>query len=333
PILEGAIQVTKTTPMVNVTRGGLVPYTITARNTLAGAITGIAVTDRIPAGFRYREGSAAVDGQPEEPIVAGRQLTWPDQSFAAGQERRIDLILVVGAGVAEGEHVNEAYAVNTIVDAIVSNRAEATVRLLPDPDFDCTDILGKVFNDRNANGVQDEGEPGLPGVLLATARGLLVTTDAQGRYHITCPMIANEDRGSNFVIKLDERTLPTGYRPTTNGVETVRLTRGKFATLNFGASVHRVVRLDLSGEAFDEQDVRPEYDAEIAGLIATLAEGPSVLRLAYASAGEDQGLIQRRIDAVTALVQRAWGEERDLYRLVIEEEVVVPSTSQAGDVQ
>lgn len=333
PILEGAIQVAKTTPMLNVTRGGLVPYTITARNTLAGAITGIALTDRIPAGFRYREGSARIDGQPTEPVVAGRQLTWPNQTFAAAQEKRIDLILVVGAGVPEGEHVNEAWAVNAIVDAIVSNRAEATVRLLPDPDFDCTDILGKVFNDRNANGVQDDGEPGLPGVRLATARGLLVTTDAEGRYHITCPMIANEDRGSNFVIKLDERTLPTGYRPTTNVVETVRLTRGKFATLNFGASIHRVVRLDINGDAFDGDTVRPEYEARIPGLIETLAEGPSVLRLAYAGSGEDQRLVRRRIDAVKTLVDRAWREERGRYRLVIEEEVAIRSTSQAGGVQ
>jgi uncharacterized repeat protein (TIGR01451 family) len=333
PILEGAIQVTKTTPMVNVSRGGLVPYTITARNTLAGTITGITVTDRLPAGFRYREGSARIDGEPTEPVSAGRLLAWPGQTFAAGQEKRIDLILVVGAGVPEGEHVNEAYAVNAIVDAVVSNRAEATVRLLPDPDFDCTDILGKVFNDRNANGVQDEGEPGLGGVRLATARGLLVTTDAEGRYHITCPMIANEDRGSNFVIKLDERTLPTGYRPTTNVVETVRLTRGKFATLNFGAGVHRVVRLDLGGEAFDGEAIRPEYEARIDDLVATLAEAPSVLRLAYAAEGEDQRLVRRRLDAVKGLVERAWAQARDRYRLVIEEEVTVRPAPQQGGVQ
>ena len=79
------------------------------------------------------------------------------------------------------------------------------MRIIPDPDFDCTDILGKVFDDRNVNGIQDKGEPGLPGVRLVTVRGLLVTTDSFGRYHITCPMIANEDRGSNFILKLDTR--------------------------------------------------------------------------------------------------------------------------------
>lgn len=35
---------------------------------------------------------------------------------------------------------------------------------MPDPTFDCTDIIGKVFDDRNANGSQDEGEPGLANI-------------------------------------------------------------------------------------------------------------------------------------------------------------------------
>ncbi|MEN5170793.1 SdrD B-like domain-containing protein [Brevundimonas pondensis] len=333
PILEGAIEVTKTTPMVNVVRGGLVPYVITARNTLAGTLTGLTLTDRLPAGFRYRESSARIDGVAVEPIQNGRLLTWNDLTFAAGETKRLELILVVGSGVVEGEHTNVAFAVNPIVDQVISNLAEATVRMIPDPDFDCTDILGKVFDDRNGNGVQDDGEPGLPGVRLATARGLLITTDAEGRYHITCPMIPNEDRGSNFIVKLDDRTLPTGYRVTSGNPETVRLTRGKFARLNFGAGLHRVVRLDLNGAAFDGEALREEFEQQFEGLIATLAERPSVLRLAYASQGESADLIKDRVAQVRRRLQDRWNDERGRYRLVVEEETVVLSTPHEGGVQ
>lgn len=333
PILEGAIEVTKTTPMVNVVRGGLVPYVITARNTLAGTLTGLTLMDRVPAGFRYRESSARIDGVAVEPIQNGRLLTWNDLTFAAGETKRLELILVVGSGVVEGEHTNVAFAVNPIVDQVISNLAEATVRMIPDPDFDCTDILGKVFDDRNGNGVQDDGEPGLPGVRLATARGLLITTDAEGRYHITCPMIPNEDRGSNFIVKLDDRTLPTGYRVTSGNPETVRLTRGKFARLNFGAGLHRVVRLDLNGAAFDGEALREEFEQQFEGLIATLAERPSVLRLAYASRGEDADLIKDRVAQVRRRLQDRWNDERGRYRLVVEEETVVLSTPHEGGVQ
>ena len=86
------------------------------------------------------------------------------------------------------------------------------MRIVPDPTLDCTDVIGKVFDDVNRNGLQDGDEPGLPGVRLATARGLLATTDRFGRFHITCAVTPREGRGSNFVLKLDDRTLPSGYR-------------------------------------------------------------------------------------------------------------------------
>jgi outer membrane protein OmpA-like peptidoglycan-associated protein len=152
--------------------------------------------------------------------------------------------------VGYGRYVNQAWAINSLVDSSVSNVAAATVRVTPDPTLDCTDILGKVFDDRNANGYEDEGEPGLANVRVVTARGWLVDTDSQGRFHIACAAVPNQDRGSNFVMKLDETTLPTGYRVTTENPRAIRLTSGKFARIEFGAALFRVVRLDLSDAAF-----------------------------------------------------------------------------------
>jgi large repetitive protein len=332
-VLKGAIVVTKVTPKVNVSRGELVPYTITARNTLNGTLTGINIADRLPAGFQYRVGSARVDNVAMEPVQLGRVLTWPNLNFTAQAVKTIDLLLVVGAGVREGEHVNQAYAINSFVDTVVSDVAEATVRIVPDADFDCTDILGKVFDDRNVNGMQDEGEPGLPAVRLATVNGLLVTTDQHGRYHITCPMIANEARGSNFILKLDVRTLPTGYRMTTGNPETIRLTRGKFATLNFGASIHRVVRVDVNAMAFEGDQPGATYKDRLKQMMTTLAERPSVLRIAYANATDDARLVRQRMDNLIAFIRACWAEDEDRYRLSIEEEIMTIGTPAKGDVK
>jgi hypothetical protein len=126
------------------------------------------------------------------------------------------------------------------------------VRVVPDALFDCTDVIGKAYDDRNANGYQDEGEPGLANVRIATVNGVLVTTDAEGRYHIACAAIPKEGTGSNLVLKLDERTLPSGYRTTSENPAAERATRGKVLKVNFGATVHRVVRLALQGAAFDD---------------------------------------------------------------------------------
>ena len=53
-----------------------------------------------------------------------------------------------------------------------------------------------------------EPEKGLPGVRLATVNGELITTE--GRYSVPCAMIPDAAIGSNFILKLDTRTLPTG---------------------------------------------------------------------------------------------------------------------------
>jgi large repetitive protein len=333
PILKGAIQVIKTTPLVNVSRGQLVPYTVVARNTLQGTLTGITITDRVPAGFQYKDGSARLNGEAAEPVRQGRLLNWIDQRFTAREEKRYDLLLVVGSGVKEGEHTNEAYALNAIVNTVVSDVATATVRLVPDPDFDCTDIIGKVFDDQNANGIQDENEPGLPGVRLATARGLLITTDQFGRYHITCPMIANEERGSNFILKLDDRTLPTGYRITTMNPETVRLTRGKFAKLNFGASLHRIVRVDVSANAFSGNEVAESYREQVKRLATILAERPSVLRIGYGRTNESNDVVDARVNALIKYLRECWKEDGDRYRLTIEKETMRLESQAKGDVK
>jgi uncharacterized repeat protein (TIGR01451 family) len=312
PILGGAIIMTKTTPLVNVARGDLVPYTLTATNTLVATLPNINVVDRIPAGFRYRTGSASLNGVPTEPVVTGRDLTWANLVFASNERKTLKLMLVVGTGAGEAEFVNQTWSVNSLVNAVVSNIASATVRVIPDPTFDCSDIIGKVFDDRNANGYQDDGEPGIANVRIATARGLLVTTDAEGRFHINCAAIPDADHGSNFVMKLDERTLPSGYRVTTENPRDVRATRGKMVKLNFGATVHRVIRLDLSAAAFDGagDKLLPKWEADLAALPSLIEARPTVLRIAYRRGTEAETLARSRIDAVAARARTLWQAQR-----------------------
>src|SRR5947208_17143925 len=67
----GSLSVSQTTPLVNVARGQLVPYTITANNHSGQLLSDVSIVDRLPAGFSYIKGSALVDGVPSEPAVTG----------------------------------------------------------------------------------------------------------------------------------------------------------------------------------------------------------------------------------------------------------------------
>src|SRR6266581_4864844 len=211
PQINGSVAISKTTPLINVSRGQLVPYEITVHNVSGQLLTGVSVVDRFPAGFTYVARSAVLDGVPTEPSVVGLELGWIGLTFTGTEVRTLKLLLAVGAGVSEGEYVNRAQVVNGFTGAPISGEATATVRIVPDPTFDCTDVIGKVFNDANRNRLQDGGEAGLSGVRVVTDRGLQATTDAYGRYHITCAITPHESRGSNFVLKLDDRTLPSGF--------------------------------------------------------------------------------------------------------------------------
>ena len=318
----GALVLTKTTPLVNVAPGQSIPYTITAKNPQSTAIPDAAITDLMPPGFHFRAGSGSINGKLQDPIVNGRELTWPRLSFAPGAIKTFTLVLTVGAGVGTGDYVNQATAYNGLTHGAISNLASATVRIVGDPTFDCPDLIGKVFDDANENGVQDPGERGIAGVRLVTAQGLLVTTDAEGRYHIACPVVPNAEAGANFVVKVDERTLPSGYRMTTENPETVRLTAGKVTKLNFGAAIHHVVRIEVNDAAFDGVEVRAPVAARLDALIASLKEQPSIVRLAYQSAGEPDALVGSRLKALEKTVTALWKAKQIGYPLRIEEDIV-----------
>ena len=70
-------------------------------------------------------------------------------------------------------------------------------------------IVGRVFEDINGNGMQDEGEQGLSDVVLYMEDGTGVITGKDGKYSIPLK------KSGLHVLRLDETSLPTGYYPST----------------------------------------------------------------------------------------------------------------------
>jgi uncharacterized repeat protein (TIGR01451 family) len=321
PTLNTAIAITKTAGLVNVTRSQQVPYTITLNNTLGVTLQNLNVVDTFPLGFKYVAGSARMDGKKIEPVLNRRQLIWNISQLSSTTNHSITFLMIVGSGVSEGEYVNRAQVMDKATDSVASGVAAASVRVIPDPDFDCTDIIGKVFDDADANGYPDPGEKGLAGVRAVTARGLIATTDEFGRFHITCAVVPDEDRGSNFILKLDDRTLPTGYRVTSENPLVQRATRGKILRMNFGATIHHLVSLDIADGVFEPKDtkLRMQWQPRIGLLLKELRKAPSVLRLSYLADAENRGLVEDRLKALKKEITEKWNGG---YRLTIETEVL-----------
>ncbi|MFC3031905.1 SdrD B-like domain-containing protein [Pseudoalteromonas fenneropenaei] len=293
--------------------GSLIPYVINFTNQVDLDLTQLSFVDALPAGFKYVKGSARIEDIAVEPFVHGQTLRFINQSLQAKQSKRVELMVVVGAGSSEGRYINQAYAERSAQAMStenvwhkqytrLSNIATAMVQIVPDALFDCSDISGKVFDDANRNGMQDAQEVGLAGVRIATAQGLWITTDKHGRYYLNCADIPNPERGSQFILKLDARSLPSGYRITSENPRLVRLTRGTRSEVNFAANIHRVLRVQFNHQAFDSDDqLQAEYVSRFNHLSDIVSQGPLVVRLAYQlQLGEQQAAAQRRIEVLKA---------------------------------
>jgi uncharacterized repeat protein (TIGR01451 family) len=309
PVVKIDPILTKTAARSTVRRGERVEYTLTATQLGLGPYD---MVDIMPPGFAFVPGSATVNGVAATPAQSGKTLTFANIALTRTGPRKIIVKLSLRASasttMATGEFLNRARLYfNATGDLLAEASARVTIK--EEAIFDCGEIIGRVFDDKNNNGYMDEGERGLPGVRVVTVKGLLVTTDKEGRFHVTCADVPNGQIGSNFLMKLDPRTLPAGYQLTTENPRDVRLTRGKITKLNFGASKSRDVGLDLTKEAFGPgTDLKPKYAAGMDRLVDLLKQGKGQVTITY-RCGAYAPIADERLATVEGLLRAKWKQE------------------------
>jgi large repetitive protein len=242
------------------------------------------------------------------PNLSGRKLIFAGITVPPRSQRTIQLAVRVGVNVTPGDYINEAVAENPATGAALSNIAKALVRIEFEHVFDCADVIGKVFDDQNSSGYQDSGEAGLAGVRLATVKGTLITTDKNGQFHVPCPELPDAKIGSNFILKLDTRTLPGGYTVTTENPRLVRLTAGKITKLNFGAAPSKTIRIDVDAKAFDaDGSLSGDLSRDLEPILERLSNQPLRMRLTYRSAKMEEANASKLVAKIEAMVRQKWG--------------------------
>lgn len=79
---------------------------------------------------------------------------------------------------------------------------------------------------------QGKYDDGIPGVRLITAEGFKLETDEHGRFHVPDRWIL-DNKGSNFLIKVDTDSLPAGMQVISENPKVLRLTLNKLNKFNF----------------------------------------------------------------------------------------------------
>ncbi len=315
PDEEPEFKIEKTALRTHVKQGELVTWQIDVTNENEFTDRTLAVVDRLPAGFVFREGSATLDGRKVTPDEQGSRLVFRKVRVAAGQTVQIRLSTLVTGGVKPGVYTNYANIVRPFLEASASVTVDA------EPVFDCGTVIGKVFHDKNRDGYQNPGEGGIAGARVVTVRGQLITTDEHGRFHVACADLPR-DIGSNFAMKLDTRSLPKGHRVTTENPRVVRLTAGKMTEVNFGVAVTRVARIEVAANAFQAGTTKPkdEFVMALRRTVTRIKDTPVTIRISYQLAGESRAVAQSRMRAVEAVLRTYW-PGNGAFRLVIEKTI------------
>lgn len=191
--------------------GEFVDYTVRVKNGTGNVLdrADVMLFDDLPAGFAYVAGSVRRDGRRiAEPAGGqGPRLTVNVGRMERDEQAVITYRVRIGAGALQGDGTNRVQAAYTASGSTsLSNVAAARVSVTGGVFTDKGFILGKVFMDCNANGVQDAGERGVPGVRLVMEDGTFVATDGAGKFSFYG--VSNR----THVVKADRASLPAGAR-------------------------------------------------------------------------------------------------------------------------
>lgn len=87
-------------------------------------------------------------------------------------------------------------------------------------------------------GLNDDG---VPGIRLITPEGFKVETDEFGRFHVPDRWVL-DNKGRNFVIKLDTHSLPTHMQVISENPKVLRITPNKLNKFNFSVQKESQLR-------------------------------------------------------------------------------------------
>ncbi len=245
------VQIIKSGDRATAEPGDTAIYRLSIKNLSDVGLNGIVATDNLPLGFNFL--SKSVRGE-----INGQTVNVTAERQGSTVTFRTDAI------VPRGLVLNIAYAAQLTSDAVRGNGRNTAVvnvkradngfaakdgpaiyelKIRPGITSDCGTIIGRVFVDKNFDGEQQSGEPGVPNAVIYMHDGNRITTGPNGLYSVV-----NVLPGSHTGV-LDLSSLP-GYTLAPNT---------KFKERN---SQSRLVRLEPGGTVRMNFAVTPTFQEE-----------------------------------------------------------------------
>ncbi|MEH2244096.1 hypothetical protein [Nostoc sp.] len=239
------VQIIKTGDRATAEPGDTVIYRLSVKNLADAGLKNIVVTDNLPLGFQFLPKSVRgeLDGQA---ITITSERNGNTVTFRTDVTITTDKILNIAyaaqltADALRGNGLNSAIANAQRADNGFSTKdGPATHQLKINPGIlsDCGTIIGRVFVDKNFDGEQQPGEPGVPNAVIFLEDGNRITTDPNGLFSL-----ANALPGNHTGV-LDLSSLPgytlapnNKFRERNSQSRLVRLEPGGLVRMNFAVT-------------------------------------------------------------------------------------------------
>ncbi len=186
------ITITKTGDRATAEPGDTAVYRLSLRNTGDAGLNDVVVTDQFPLGFKFLPES--VRGQiGDEEVAVTTETNGSTVTFRTDATIPEDGVLNIAYGAkltpdaVRGSGRNSATVNAERVDndfAVKDGPATHLLRIRPGITSDCGTIIGRVFVDKNFDGEQQAGEPGVPNAVIFLENGNRITTDPEGLYSV-----------------------------------------------------------------------------------------------------------------------------------------------------
>lgn len=214
------------------------------------SVSGVVFDDRNKDGIR----------QDSEPPISGVIVLSGDQKSVSDQNGKYTLSAISGRKITialDSKSLPNGYAGSTSLTRILENEGR-----MVESDFGLvamSALSGSVFNDLNANGTFERGEPGIEGVKVLIDQGKYTTTTrADGAFRLT-----NIEIGKH-VVSIEVRSLPLGYLPAKSYKQNIELEKGGRLLAVFPVIAQRT----LTGRVYEDvnkNDRLDDQDKPVAG--------------------------------------------------------------------
>ncbi len=244
---QSSLEIVKTADRAAAEPGDTVVYRLQIKNTGATTVAPLRVTDTLPLGLQFVTNSARASigtgGSSTQvalaaPTVSGRTINFTYPTLTPQQTLTLVYAALLTPDAIRGTGRNLAVAQGqTATTPVQSNTASYRLQIRPGILADCGTIIGRVFVDKNFDGEQQAGEPGVPNAVIFMDDGNRVTTDAAGLFSLAY-VISGTRTGTLDLTSLPGYILaPNLYRIEANSPSRlVRLAPGSTVRMNFAVT-------------------------------------------------------------------------------------------------